>query len=361
MMFLNNKLLSLIKRQKLSAISAAIVAAVLYGINAPFSKMLLNKIPAVYMAAFMYLGAGLGMLLVNTIKVILKRKNREAVITKKEIPNVIGMILLDVAAPILLMLGLTLTNAANVSLLNNFEIVATTLIALLIYKEAIGKRMWIAIFLITIASFILTTESFGGFSLSLGSLFVILACVCWGFENNMTRVLSEKDPLQVVVIKGFGSGFGALIISVFSSSLDVGFLYILSALFLGFVAYGLSIFFYVTAQRDLGAARTSIYYAAAPFVGVIASWLILREQVSFSFVIALVIMIAGTYLVISEKHSHIHSHEFIDHDHRHNHNDGHHNHKHEENLSIEHSHKHIHEEIQHKHSHSPDLHHKHLH
>jgi len=358
---LNFKLKSIISNKKYNAIGMAVLAAILYGINAPFAKILLEEIPATLMAALMYLGAGAGMLLINIIKVIKKHDNREARITKKEIPSVIGMILLDIAAPILLMLGLSLTNAANVSLLNNFEIVATTLIALLVYKEMVGTRMWIAIFLITIASFILSIEDFSSISISLGSLFVILACICWGFENNLTRVLSEKDPMQVVVIKGFGSGFGALIIAFFAGAFTGSFIYIIMALLLGFVAYGLSIFFYVRAQRDLGAARTSIYYAAAPFVGVLASWIVLKESVSISFGIALVIMIIGTSLAVLEKHRHTHTHDSMQHEHRHIHDDSHHNHIHSDLHEIEHSHKHSHEEMEHKHSHSPDLHHKHRH
>ncbi len=55
------------------------------------------------------------------------------------------------------------------------------------------------------------------------------------------------------------------------------------ALVLGFVAYGLSIYFYVRAQRDLGAAKTSAFYAAAPFIGVILSFAIFRTPLSILF------------------------------------------------------------------------------
>lgn len=347
-------------KTKYSAVATAILAAVLYGVNAPFAKLLLQEIPPALMAALMYLGAGLGMLVLNLIKAVTKHKKLEASITKKETLPVIGMILLDIAAPLLLMWGLNMTDASNASLLNNFEIVATSVIALLIYKEAVGKRMWLAIFLITAASFILSINDFSSFSFSAGSLLVLAACICWGFENNLTRVLSSKDPMQVVVLKGFGSGAGALIIAFMIGKINAGILYILLALLLGFVAYGLSIFFYITAQRNLGAARTSVFYAAAPFVGVLASWIILGESISGSFLIALVIMITGTYFAISESHRHIHRHDAITHEHRHNHADGHHDHLHE-GLEDEHSHEHTHDEKKHKHSHTPDIHHRHPH
>ncbi|MDX1359203.1 MAG: EamA family transporter [Clostridia bacterium] len=343
------------------AIATAILAAVLYGVNAPFAKLLLEKVPALLLAALLYLGAGIGMAAVNLLKTALNHKKIEASISRKELMPVIGMILLDIAAPILLMIGLSMTNASNVSLLNNFEIVATSVIALAIYKEAVGRRMWVAIFLITLASFVLSIDDIRHFSFSIGSFFVVGACICWGFENNLTRVLSEKDPMQVVVIKGFGSGIGALIIALFSNEYIAGFPYILLALLLGFVAYGLSIFFYVTAQRNLGAARTSIYYSAAPFIGVIASWIILREELHLPFFIGLAIMIAGTYFAVSEKHKHTHIHDEISHDHRHSHEDGHHTHAHSDMPEGEHSHEHTHKKINHKHIHTPDLHHRHDH
>jgi len=209
------------------------------------SKLLLAKIPPTLMAALLYLGAGIGMLIINLIKQYSKSERLEAKMTKKELPYIIGMILLDIAAPILLMLGLARTMAENVSLLNNFEIVATALIALFIFQEAIGRRMWLAIALITLSTIILSVEDLSSLSFSLGSLFVIAACLCWGLENNCTRMLSLKDPLQIVVVKGFGSGIGALLISLALQEYCNNLWYIFLAIILGFFAYGLSIFFYI--------------------------------------------------------------------------------------------------------------------
>ena len=346
---------------KMKSIIMAILAAALYGISSPASKLLLVELPPALMAALLYLGAGFGMVLVNIIKVIRKTEQIEAKITRNETAYVVGMIILDIAAPILLMLGLTMTTAANASLLNNFEIVATSLIAYFVFKESIGKRMGLAILLITISSIMLSFQDFSSFSFSIGSIFVLLACICWGLENNCTRMLSIKDPLQIVVIKGFGSGIGSLIISFSIQEYSSNYVYIGLALLLGFVAYGLSIFFYISAQRELGAARTSAYYATAPFIGVLISWLVLYEALKQSFLISLVIMLIGTYFAVTENHNHLHSHTQEAHEHKHNHEDVHHAHEHVPIALGEHSHKHNHIEIKHNHPHMPDLHHKHNH
>lgn len=358
-------MVSKLEAKKLNSIGLAILAASLYGISAPVSKLLLVELSPTLMAALLYLGAGFGMLMVNAIKILLKKERLEARMTIQELPYVVGMILLDIAAPIFLMLGLTMTTSSTASLLNNFEIVATSMIALFIFKEAVGKRMWVAIVLITLSSMILSVDDLSSLSFSAGSLFVVLARICWGFENNCTRMLSLKDPLQIVVVKGFGSGLGALLITWYRQDIKGSLMYVGIALLLGFVAYGLSIYFYIRAQRALGAARTSAYYAAAPFIGVIISWIVLKESISNTFLVSLGIMLVGTYFAISEDHAHKHAHESTRHEHKHSHDDGHHGHTHESETkgehSQEHSHEHVHEGIEHVHKHMPDLHHRHSH
>ncbi len=343
------------------AIIFALLAAALYALSAPLSKLLLADLPPAMMAALLYLGAGLGMFIIGALNRRTQKTRPDNKLGRPELPYVIGMILLDIAAPLLLMNGLARTSPANASLLNNFEIVATTLIALLWFGEFVSRRLWAAIALITAASILLTVQDAGSLQFSTGSLLVLAACVCWGLENNLTRKLSVKDPLQVVVIKGFGSGSGAMLIAVLLHQTHWYLPGVLGALALGFVAYGLSIYFYISAQRQLGAARTSAFYAAAPFFGVALSFLIFRTPPSPLFLAALAVMLLGTYFTINEKHIHLHLHPAETHTHAHNHTDGHHTHTHEPMPKGEHSHEHTHEAQEHRHSHLPDEHHQHEH
>lgn len=283
-----------------TAIFWAILAAGLYALNAPVSKLLLEEVPPTMMAALLYLGAGIGLAMVRLVQRMIGKGKKEAPLTKKDMPYTVGMVVLDIAAPIFLMVGLTMTTAANASLLNNFEIVATALIALFIFREAISRRLWLAIVLVTISSAILSVEDVTSFTFSYGSIFVLLACVCWGLENNCTRMISHKDPLEIVVIKGFGSGLGSLVLAFFLGESALPLLYGVCTLLLGFVAYGLSIFFYIYAQRYLGAAKTSAYYALAPFMATALSLVIFREKPSISFFIALLIMAVGTYFASTD-------------------------------------------------------------
>ncbi len=320
------------------AIGFAILAAVLYGISSPVAKILLETTSPELMAALLYLGAGLGMFAVNLVTQRKNRERKEAPLTKKDLPFVICMIVLDIAAPILLMLGLSLTTAANASLLNNFEIVTTALVALLIFRETIDRRLWIAIVLIAAGSILLTVDDAGSFSFSVGSILVILACVCWGVENNCTRMLSLKDPMQIVVVKGFGAGSGALLIAFLTSGMHTDLVSVIAALVLGFFAYGLSICLYVRAQRDLGAARTSAFYAVAPFIGAAISFAVFQTPLTHLFALAAGFMVLGAYFAVTGGHMHKHIHDPVKHDHRHRHDDGHHTHVHDPPVDGEHSH-----------------------
>ena len=274
----------------------AILAAGLYAINAPLSKLLLEVMPPTLMAGFLYVGAGLGMGVIAIIRKAKKTNKLESKLTKAELPYTIAMIVLDIVAPICLMMGLRLTSSANASLLNNFEIVATALIALAVFKEKISPRLWLGIVFVTLSCSLLSFEDLSSFNFSVGSLLVLLASVCWGLENNCTRKISSKDPLQIVLLKGLFSGLGSLIIGLIIGERITVIWSIFAVLGVGFVAYGLSIFFYIHAQRLLGAARTSAYYAIAPFIGVILSLIIFSEIPNIIYFIALALMIVGAWL-----------------------------------------------------------------
>ena len=225
------------------------------------------------MAAFLYLGAGLGLLIYQCLT---KKREKNEPLTKENLPYTIGMIVLDI------------------------EIVATSLIAFFIFKEAISKKLGLAIVLVTIASIALSFEGTGSFDFNIGSLFVIGAASCWGLENNCTRMLSSKSSVQITTIKGIFSGLGSLIVALVIGESFPALVSIFAVLVLGFISYGLSINFYIKAQKDLGVAKTSAYYAISPFLGVAFGMLLLNERPGIQFYVGLVIMIVATVLMIEE-------------------------------------------------------------
>ena len=321
------------KTRELKAMVLAVLAAVFYAISTPVSKIILKSVGPTMTASMLYLGAGIGI----GILFLLKGRNEpgSARLCRSDLPYTIGMILLDISAPILLMNGISRTTAANASLLNNFEIVATSILAFIIFKEKISKRMCIALLLVILSSLILSFEGGSSLSFSTGSLLVLGAATCWGLENNCTRMISQKSTYEIVILKGFFSGSGALVVALILGEKIPDIKYILLIFAVGFVAYGMSIFVYIRAQSVLGAAKTSAFYALAPFIGAFISFLLLGEKPDVKYIIALLVMIAGTFFAVIDtlkySHSHIHSHtvhhlrngkietEVITHEHSHSH------------------------------------------
>lgn len=297
------------KSKKIIAIVYAVLAAIFYAINMPVSKILIRNIEPTMMAALLYLGAGFGIGIIFFANH--HKESKEELLGKSDLPYTIGMIVLDIIAPIFLMFGLLNTTSANASLLNNFEIVATSIIAFAIFKEMISIRLWISILLVILSSAILSFENIMSLQFSWGSGLVLLAALCWGLENNCTRAISSKNTFQIVMLKGVFSGLGSLIIACFIGEKLPGVGLTLLALLLGFVAYGLSIYYYIKAQNVLGAAKTSAYYAIAPFVGAFLSFLLLKETLTIRYFVALIIMILGSIGIVWDTltvhHKHVHT------------------------------------------------------
>ena len=356
---------SLKHNSRILPIIQAILAALLFGASAPFAKILLGDVEPVTLAALLYLGSGLALLLLFLARrLFARRSHNEAGLEKTDIKWLAGAVIAGgVAAPILQMFGLRGTPGSTASLLLNFETVATTLIAALVFKEHIGRHAWRAILLITLASILLSLNLKGGWGISFGALAVLGACALWGVDNNFTRNISGKDPQTIVMVKGLAAGAFSLTLALLLGNSLPNAVTTLKALLLGSLSYGLSIILFIRAMRGLGAARTSALFATAPLAGILFSFIFLRETPSIMLLAAFPLMVLGMVYLLTEDHSHTHIHPALVHAHTHSHDDGHHGHDHEgaADPSKCHSHQHEHEETSHDHEHMPDIDHRHTH
>ena len=352
-------------RLNLTPFLQALTAATLFGISAPFAKLFLGEVEPVILAAFLYLGSGLGLLFFKGIQRLWGTAvQNETPISKEDMPWLAGAILAGgIAAPIVLLFSLRETAAATASLLLNFEGVATTLIAALAFKEAVNRRAWIAILAITAATILLSYAPGSNWGFSLGALGILLACTLWGIDNNFTRNISTKDPLTIVIVKGLVAGLFSMLLALILGNKMPDWRTILGALLLGSLSYGLSITLFIRAMRHLGAARTSALFGTAPLAGVGVSLLLFNETTGSLFLLALPLTIAGAIFLVNEEHTHFHTHSATFHDHWHAHDDNHHFHPYDkkEVSKDAHAHPHQHEPLTHEHHHLPDIAHRHTH
>ncbi|WP_426191494.1 DMT family transporter [Massilia sp. DWR3-1-1] len=346
----------------------ALLAAALFGASTPFAKTLVGQVSPVLLAALLYLGSGVGLLLCYLLRAAVRRAahERPVALTRPDLPWLAGAIAAGgVAGPVLLMLGLALTPASAASLLLNMEGVLTALLAWFVFRENFDLRIFIGMLLIVVAGAVLSWEQVPALGVPWGALAIIGACLCWAIDNNLTRKVSASDPLQIACLKGLVAGTVNLGIALALGMAVPAAPTILAAALVGFCGYGLSLVLFVLALRHLGTARTGAYFSAAPFVGAAVSVALLGEVPGTLFWLAAALMAGGIWLHLTETHAHHHQHAPLAHTHAHRH-DSHHQHRHDgqdghRDGSEVHSHPHVHEALAHAHAHYPDIHHRHEH
>ena len=338
----------------------ALLSAVLFGASAPFAKLLLGMVSPQLLAGVLYLGAGIGLAVVHGSRAVLGIPAKEAPLRRHDLSWLAAVVVFGgCVGPLLLMLGLARTSAASGSLLLNLEGLATMLIAWVVFRENVDRRLVLGAFAILAGAAVL---SWGGKAVRLdaGAALIATACLAWAIDNNLARKLSSADPVLIATSKGLVAG-----------TVNVGLAFILGAhvpdfatvgvaAMIGFLGVGVSLVLFMLALRHLGAARTGAYFSLAPFIGAVIAVLLLHEPLSGQLVAAGALMAGGLWLHLAERHEHEHAHEALEHEHAHVH-DEHHRHAHDGPVTEPHSHWHRHAPMRHTHPHYPDLHHQHSH
>ncbi len=337
----------------------ALLSAALFGLATPFAKLLLGGMEAWLLAGLLYLGAGLGLGLFSLLRRAGGHTSRETPLARADLPWLVAAIIAGgIAAPVMLMFGLSMTTASSGSLLLNLEAVATVAIAALIFREHIGMRLLLGAALIITGAIALSWQG-GSFALDSGALLISGACIAWGIDNNLTRHISGADPVQITMLRGLVAGTVNVSIGLAAGGVLPQPALLAGTLLTGFFGYGVSLVLFVMSLQRLGTARTGAYFSTAPFIGALAAIALLSDPVTLQLLIAGLLMGIGVWLSLTENHQHAHTHDVLEHSHRHSH-DVHHQHTHTP-SDAPHTHAHRHEPLTHTHTHWPDLHHRHGH
>lgn len=346
--------------QQARGAALGLAAAALFGLSAPVAKRLLDDASPVLLAGLLYLGAAAGLWLHRA----LRPSTREARLVRADVPKLAGVVLTGgMLGPVLMLLGLDRVTALAGSLLLNLEAPLTILLAVVLFREHLGRRAALASAFILGGALVLKLDPGGLGADALGVMLIASACLSWAIDNNLTQRLSLRDPFAIVRIKTLAAGtmntaLGLLVVGGPLPAVGT----IAAALVLGAFSYGVSVVLDAYALRLVGAAREAAYFATAPFVGALASVLLLGDVLGAYDLLAMAAMATGVVLLLREQHSHEHVHEPMEHEHRHVH-DEHHQHAHApgDPPGEPHSHRHRHERLVHEHPHVPDAHHRHEH
>jgi drug/metabolite transporter (DMT)-like permease len=341
----------------------ALASAALFGASTPLAKLLVGQVDPWLFASLLYLGSGIGLTVVLSLREALGIAPAEAPLRRSDVPWLTAIVVSGgIVGPVLLMIGLTRIPAASAALLLNLEAIFTLVIAWTVFRENVDRRIALGALAIVAGAIVLSWSPEAALRFSPGAAAIAAACLAWGIDNNLTRRLAAADPLQIAAIKGLGAGMVNLLIAVGLGAARPGFVAVAAAGVVGLFGYGISLALFVLALRHLGAARTGAYFSTAPFIGAALALLLLGEAVGLAFVIAAALMACGVWLHLTERHEHEHVHEPLVHEHAHSH-DEHHRHTHtaDDPAGEPHVHVHAHARLIHRHPHFPDLHHRHGH
>jgi drug/metabolite transporter (DMT)-like permease len=343
------------------AITAALAAALLFGASTPLAKQLLQNTSPVLLAGLLYLGSGIGL---SVGRLVRDRGWRAPGLHGAEWAWLLLAIFFGgVLAPLLLMLGLARTSAASASLLLNLEAVLTALLAWIVFRENTDRRVVLGMALIVAGAAVLAGRGTAYAPASgSGAPLIALACLCWALDNNLTRKVSASDAVFLAGLKGLAAGAVNTVLALLLGARIPPPAGIAEAMTIGLLGYGVSLVLFVLALRGLGAARTGAYFSTAPFMGAAIAVLAFGEHTSPTFWVAAVLMGAGVWLHLQERHEHAHTHMPVKHTHPHVH-DEHHRHSHDFDWDGReaHTHEHVHALLTHRHPHYPDVHHQHTH
>lgn len=317
--------------------------------------------PPILLAGLLYLGSGIGLLGI----LLLQRKPILRPILMLSRPHKLklsgAIISGGILAPICLAYGIQLASAFEVSLLLNLETVATTLLAWLIFREHVGGNVWFGKILLLIGAAILILQPGERLQFSLPGLAVLGACFFWGLDNNLTRDVEELPPVVLAGVKGLAAGIFNTVLAFAMGQAHASALQVFLTFSIGALSYGASLVLFILALREIGSSRTSTYFAAGPFFGMLLAVIALHERPDAYGWGAAILMAGGLWSLYKEKHEHWHDHELMAHAHKHSH-DEHHQHDHDGTEGPEpHVHLHVHAPLKHSHAHLPDIHHRHSH
>ncbi|KAF0125936.1 MAG: putative permease of the drug/metabolite transporter (DMT) superfamily [Elusimicrobia bacterium] len=337
------------------AVMLGLLAAFFFGVSTPLSKALISDLNPFLLAGLLYLGAGIGL----SVYTLLRGGRLMPPPKTLKYKYIVGMTVFGgLLGPVLLLAAVKIAPAASVAIWLNLELVATAILGHFLFKDHLDKRGWLSVALSLCAGLLLSYS--GGAAGFTAGLLVALACFSWGFDNHFTALIDDLSPVQSTIIKGLAAGTTNLLVGLALAGGAPAAGPVGKALLVGFLCYGLSITFYISAAQKLGAVRSQLIFSLAPLFGVLLAVLFLGESLSAAQAVSGGLLLASVWLMLAEKHAHAHEHQETEHTHQHTHSDLHHDH-HGGAREKAHTHHHKHAAAAHAHPHWPDLHHRHDH
>jgi len=278
----------------------ATLAALLFGSVSTVAKPVLSSINPLFISSLVYLISAVifaPSAIMRYKKTVIDKKNYLLIFASAAFGGIL--------APVFYFSGLNLTTATDTSVLINGEILFTVLIAILFFKEKVNTIGYLAILLVIIGVSIITTNlSFSRelFRLDLGNLLVLCSTLFWAMDNNVSKLITSRVPIDRIVFTKsiIGGGVLFIIVTLSGISLDIKNEQVPNILFLGILGFGGSLFFFLQSLKFIGTVRTILIFSLTSVFGIIFASIFLHEKISSYQILATVVIISGIYLINSK-------------------------------------------------------------
>jgi len=278
---------------------SALLAAILFGSVSTLAKPTLDTIEPIVLSAMVYFLASL-------VSTPLTQRTKFSP-NRKDWGLLLAVALSGaVIAPVLFFIGLEQTTAADTAILGNGEIIFSVLLAIIFFKDRIGRIGSLAVVMVLVGVFIVTTNLEFSASLfdlrNIGNVFVIGATIFWALDNNLSKILSHTmDAARIVQLKSaIGSAILLSLVLVFQVPFEIQVEQLPNIILLGALGFGLSIFLFIHGLKRIGTVRTIMIFSTSAIFGLVFAAIFLGEQISTYQIVAIIIMLSGLYLLQKE-------------------------------------------------------------
>jgi len=206
-------------------------------------------------------------------------------------------------APVLYLVGLSMTSSVTAALLLTTEAGFTLLIAFAL-RERASPRGYVAMAgMLLLAVVVATNLDFTALSLAVGNLLIVAATLGWGIDNNVSRVLSGRNAVPALVAAKclVASALLAVVVAVTGSPPLPLAADLPVVLVLGLLVHGTAIWMFYLGLREIGAMRTGAIFTLSAVVGAVAGVIVFPGQVLSVVQVAAGAGMIGLALVLSRE------------------------------------------------------------
>ncbi len=208
---------------------------------------------------------------------------------------------------VLFLTGMNFTTAAQGSIIAGINPATVSFVAHIVHHERLSKKWQYSGFILAFVGvvFVVGIQALIEFNMQhlIGNLFILCAMFTWGLYSSIGKeAMKTLTPLEVTtggaIIGSVLFGLGAINEQFWVHPAMLEPTFWVNIIYLGIFVTVVGFFFYFVSIKELGATRAGGFINLVPVFGIIASALIMPEDVIYwTFGVGLILVVVGIMLI----------------------------------------------------------------